>query len=311
LVTGVTGQDGWYLCQLLRKQGFEVFGLVRPGDSAAVPPDVAELAGDLRDEESLARALEFVRPAHVYNLAGLSSVAASWHDPATTSEVNGTGVLRLLHAVREFADRTGISPRVVQASSAEIFGRAPAPQNEQTPIAPISPYGVAKAAAHHAVRVYRQAGVDVRSAILYNHESPRRPATFVTRRITQSAAHIKLGLIDSVALGNLDARRDWGFAGDYMRAMYLIAEHSVADDFVVATGVSRTVAEFVAAAFAQVGIEDWRSKVTTDPALTRPADVSEQRGDATKARRELGWQPSVSFDELVGQMVEEDLRHGD
>ncbi|MCW2539771.1 MAG: GDP-mannose 4,6 dehydratase [Frankiales bacterium] len=307
MVTGVTGQDGWYLCQLLREHGFEVFGLVRPGDSAAVPPEVSELAGDLRDEKSLAAALELVRPDHVYNLAGLSSVAASWHDPATTSEVNGTGVLRLLHAVREFADRTGVSPRVVQASSAEIFGRAPAPQNEQTPIAPISPYGVAKAAAHHAVRVYRQAGVDVRSAILYNHESPRRPPTFVTRRITQSAAHIKLGLIDSIALGNLDARRDWGFAGDYMAAMYLIAEHDVPDDFVVATGVSHTVAEFVAAAFAQVGIEDWQSRVTVDPALTRPADVSEQRGDAGKAHRELGWQPLVSFDELVGQMVEADL----
>jgi GDPmannose 4,6-dehydratase len=304
----VTGQDGWYLSELLAADGCEVFGLVAEADAAPVPPQVQPLTGDLRFGATLEAALDASRPDEVYNLAALSSVGQSWHDPELVSDVNGMGVVRLLAAVRAFSDATGRPVRFVQASSAEIFGDAPAPQTEDTPIAPTSPYGAAKAFAHHAVVVYRRAGLPASNAILYNHESPRRPVQFVTRKITSTVARIAHGSDELLALGDLEARRDWGFAGDYMRALTLIAAHPEPGDFVVASGMSHRVRDFVAAAFAHVGIEDWAAHVRVDPAFLRPAEVREQRGDASRARTALGWQPMLSFGELVAAMVDDDVR---
>jgi GDPmannose 4,6-dehydratase len=307
LITGITGQDGWYLSGLLRAEGGEVTGVVRPGDTAEVPDGVTTVPGDLSDPDSLVRAVEAADPDEVYNLAGLTSVGASWQDPAVTADVNGTGFVRLLDAVRRHSESTGRPIRVVQASSAEIFGHAPAPQDEQTPLAPVSPYGAAKAFAHHVASLYRATGVPVSTAILYNHESPRRPQSFVTRKITHGVAAIARGRQDTLLIGNLEPRRDWGFAGDYARALRLIARHPDPDDFVVASGVSRSVGDFVAAAFREVGIDDWRSHVEIDSRFTRAADPGEQRGDASKARRELSWEPEVSFEEMVAAMVAADL----
>jgi GDPmannose 4,6-dehydratase len=265
------------------------------------------LRGDLEDQQSLIRAVQEAEPDEVYNLAGISSVALSWREPLLTAEVTGLGLLRLLLAVTAFTERTGRSTRLVQASSAEIFGFAEPPQSELTAISPVTPYGAAKAFAHHAVAVYRQAGAQVSSVILYNHESPRRPENFVTRRITSTVARIARGSQERLRLGNLDARRDWGFAGDYAKAMHLVARHPKPDDFVVATGESRSVRDFVAAAFSAAGIADWQKLVEVDPEFVRPADPGEQRGDATKARTVLGWRPQVGFDELVAMMVSADL----
>jgi GDPmannose 4,6-dehydratase len=307
LLTGITGQDGWYLTELLLADGYDVFGVVRPGDPAPVPPGATAIEGDLTDASSLREALKLAGPQEVYNLAGISSVAQSWQQPVLTADINGLGLLRLIEAVRDQSERSGDPIRIVQASSAEIFGHAPAPQTEQTPIAPATPYGAAKALAQHLVAVYRAGGISISSAILYNHESPRRPATFVTRRITQGVARIARGSAEPLRLGNLEARRDWGFAGDYAEALRLIARHLRPDDFVVATGVSHSVADFVQAAFRHVGIDDWRDRIEVDRALTRPADPGEQRGDASKARQVLGWRPSVDFDQMVAAMVDADL----
>ncbi|HEY8828827.1 MAG TPA: GDP-mannose 4,6-dehydratase [Jatrophihabitantaceae bacterium] len=307
LITGVTGQDGWYLSELLREQGHEVFGLVIDGDPAPLPPDVRPLYGDMGDATSIAIALATALPAEIYNLAAISSVAESWHQPERVADINGVGVVRLLHAARSLAERTGQSVRIVQASSAEIFGNSAPPQNEQSVIRPTSPYGAAKAFAHHAVGVYRCAGLAASSAILYNHESPRRPENFVTRKITAAAARISCGSDEKLVLGNLDARRDWGHASDYMRAMTLIVRHDEPADFVIASGASRSVKDFVTAAFAYVGIEDWSRHVSVDPALVRPAEPFEQRGDPTRAQRVLGWQPKVTFEDLVAAMVDADL----
>ena len=307
LITGVTGQDGSYLTELLLQQGYDVFGLIRAGDDASVDDRVTVLTGDLTDADSLRAAVTTADPDEVYNLAGISSVALSWQEPELTADVTGLGLLRVVRAVREHGEQRGRTARIVQASSAEIFGHAEPPQNETTPLAPTSPYGAAKAFAHSLVGVYRSTGLPISTAILYNHESPRRPPTFVTRRITQGVARIAGGSTEPLRLGNLDARRDWGFAGDYVRALQLIATHERPDDFVIATGESRSVGDFVAAAFAHVGIEDWRAHVEIDPAFVRPNDPGEQRGDATKARTELGWQPQTSFAELVAAMVETDL----
>jgi GDPmannose 4,6-dehydratase len=303
LITGVTGQDGWYLSEILTSRGYDVFGLVSPDDREHVPFSVRPLTGDMRDAASLGAALDASEPDEVYNLASISSVGRSWRDPELVADVNGVGVVRLLAAIRERGNRV----RVVQASSAEIFGNAAPPQNERTPIAPVSPYGAAKAFAHHSVAVYRSAGIWASSAILYNHESPRRPASFVTRKITKMVASIAAGGTEHLVLGNLDARRDWGFARDYAEALTLMAQHEQPEDFVVATGVSHTIAEFVAAAFARVGITDWSSWVDIDPALQRDGDATEQRGDATRIRDVLGWRPTVDFGELVGLMVDGDL----
>lgn len=307
LITGVSGQDGWYLSELLREQGHEVFGLVLAGDPARLPPGVTPLHGDMRDAASIAIALDAAGPDEIYNLAGISSVAESWQYPERVADINGVGVVRLLHAVQQFAERSGQSVRIVQAGSAEIFGHSPPPQNEQTPVRPATPYGAAKALAHHAVGVYRSAGLAASSAILYNHESPRRPEHFVTRKITAAVARISAGSDERLILGNLASRRDWGHASDYMRAMTMIARHDEPADFVIATGVSRSVEDFVAAAFAHVGIEDWSRHVSIDPALIRPSEPIEQRGDPTRAREVLGWRPEISFDGLVASMVDADL----
>jgi GDPmannose 4,6-dehydratase len=307
LITGVTGQDGWYLSELLREQGHEVFGLVTNDDLAPVPPEVKALRGNLAHAASLAAALDAARPDEVFNLAAISSVAESWQHPERVADINGVGVVRLLHAAREMAERTGQSVRIVQAGSAEIFGDSRPPQDEQTPIRPTTPYGAAKALAHHAVGVYRSAGLAASSAILYNHESPRRPEHFVTRKITSAVARIARGADEQLVLGNLDIRRDWGHAGDYMRAMAMIAAHDEPADFVIASGTSRSVRDFVVAAFGYVGIEDWSRHVRIDPALVRPAEPLEQRGDSRRAHDVLGWQPEITFEALVAAMVDADL----
>ncbi|MDP9118290.1 MAG: GDP-mannose 4,6-dehydratase [Actinomycetota bacterium] len=307
LVTGVTGQDGWYLSELLLAQGADVFGLVAEADPAPLPMNVTPVAGDMADEASLRDALEATLPDEIYNLAGVSSVAESWRDPVRVGDINGLGVARLLRAARDMAQSRGLEPRVVQASSAEIFAGSPSPHTEQTPIRPTTPYGAAKAYAHHSVGVYRLAGMHASSAILYNHESPRRPPHFVTRKITRGVARIARGSREPLILGNLDARRDWGFAGDYMRALMLMAQQESPADFIIASGVARSVREFVSAAFACVGIEDWSSHVQVDAAFVRPVDAPDQYGDPAQAAHTLGWRPMLSFADLVAEMVEADL----
>lgn len=307
LITGVTGQDGWYLSELLREQGHQVFGLVTAGDAAPVPPDVTPLFGDLGDAASITTALAAALPDEIYNLAAMSSVVESWQHPERVADINGVGVVRLLHAARTLTERGGPPVRIVQAGSAEIFGDAGAPQDEHTVLRPTTPYGAAKAFAHHAVEVYRSAGLAASSAILYNHESPRRPTHFVTRKITSAVARISCGSDEQLLLGNLDVRRDWGHAADYMRAMTMIARHREPADFVIASGVSHSVEDFVAAAFGYVGIEDWSRHVSTDPALVRRAEPYEQRGDPARARRVLGWEPQITFEGLIAAMVDADL----
>lgn len=302
LITGAAGQDGWYLSELLIAEGYEVVGMEHRASTAPPPPGVRPVTGDLLDAESVREVLERERPDEIYNLAGLSSVAQSWAEPERAVEVNGVGVVRLLEAVRRAVPQA----RVVQAGSAEIFGDAPAPQDERTPLDPVTPYGAGKALAHHAVRLYRAAGLRAANAVLYNHESPRRPPQFVTRKITAAVARIARGSGETLELGDLQARRDWGHARDYCAALRLIAR-AEPSDFVIATGVSRPVADFAAAAFTHVGIDDWRSHVRSDAALVRPADPAELRGDPSRARDILGWVPRTSFEELVGEMVDADL----
>jgi GDPmannose 4,6-dehydratase len=302
LITGVTGQDGWYLSELLLAHGYEVFGVVTADDPTAVPPGVTPLHGDLRQPESLIAALDKARPDEVYNLASVSSVALSWQEPELVADVNGVGAVRLLAALRDS------EVRFVQASSAEIFGTAAPPQDESTPVAPTTPYGASKAFAHHAVAAYRQAGLHASSVILFNHESPRRPDTFVTRKITKAVAAIAAGSSEPLRLGSLDVRRDWGYAGDYAEAMTRIARHPEPTDFVIATGTSHTIADFAAAAFACVGIDDWQSHVVVDVELARQGDSHEQRGNAAKARSLLGWKPTVGFADIVRLMVDNDIQ---
>lgn len=313
LITGITGQDGGYLAERLIAEGCVVHGLVHDGDPhiedlrARVPAAVLH-NGDLTDEASLARVVADSAPDEVYNFAGISSVAFSWERPVLTADITALGAARLLEQVWQHQERTGSAVHFVQASSAEIFGDAlVAPQNESTPVQPNSPYGASKAFAHQLVAVYRGRGLHAVSTILYNHESPRRPPTFVTRKITRAAARIAQGLEHELVLGNLDARRDWGWAPDYVDAMVRAARHTSAGDYVVATGEARTVREFVEAAFVRAGVQDWEPLVRSDPAFFRPVDAALQVGDATKARTELGWAPTVDFAELVGRMVDADL----
>lgn len=309
LVTGVTGQDGGYLAERLVAEGCAVHGLVHAGDGQvealrARCPGVVLHEGDLTDEASLERVVRAAAPDEVYNLAGISSVAFSWEHPVLTADVTALGVARLLAVL----GRCCPDVRFVQASSAEIFGDADvAPQDETTPLRPTSPYGVAKVFAHHLVGLQRAQGMHAVSAILYNHESPRRPPTFVTRKITQAVARISRGLEQELVLGNVDARRDWGWAPDYVDAMVRAARADVADDYVVATGEARSVKEFALAAFARVGITDGEDRIRIDPSLVRPGDPALLVGDATKARMQLGWAPTVPFEELVGRMVDADL----
>jgi GDPmannose 4,6-dehydratase len=312
LVTGVTGQDGGYLVEQLTGSGWTVHGVVRPGE--VLPEPLSALGGavvlheaDLLDPTAMRQVLDAASPDAVFNLAGLSSVAESWHQPLLAARINGLAVACLLDLVWRRQEATGSVVRFLQASSAEIFSGADhAPQDEATPLSPRSPYGAAKAYAHHLVQVYRARGLHAVSTILYNHESPRRQPTFVTRKITQAVAAIAEGDRHSLVLGNLAARRDWGWAPEYVNAMVLAIQHSSADDYVIATGRSHSVEDFVASAFARVGIEDWKELVTVDPALHRPADAVELVGDTSRARERLGWSAEVEFRDLVGRMVDHD-----
>jgi GDPmannose 4,6-dehydratase len=318
LVTGATGQDGSYLCERLAAEGVQVHALVRPvaggTDEAGLAhlreavPGLRTHVADLADGDALRAVVDAVEPDEVYNLAGISSVAYSWKAPVETGVVSGIAVAALLEAAWALQERTGRTVRVVQASSAEIFGSAEqVPQDESTPIRPVTPYGAAKAYAHHMVGVYRGRGLHAATVILYNHESPRRPATFVTRKITQGAARIAAGLDSTLTLGSLDVLRDWGWAPDYVEAAVAALRAEAADDFVVATGVAHSVEDFVAAAFDRAGVADWRAHVRTDPAFVRPADAALQLGDATRAREVLGWRPTTDFDGVVAAMVDHDL----
>lgn len=294
LITGVTGQDGYYLSKLLQRNGFEVCGLPRDA---------------LTDVAAITQFLGNVTPDVVFHLAAVSSVAASWHDPTETSRVNALSTTALLDACLATQDRTGTPITVVNASSCEIFaGAADSPQTETTPLQPISPYGVAKAFGHMMCQIYRARGLKVSNAILYNHESPHRGEQFVTRKITKAAAAIASGHQDRLVLGDMTVERDWGWAPDYVEAMYRMSRHDSGDDFVVATGVTHSVQEFVAAAFAAAGIEDWEAHVETDAAFTRPRDRGVAVGDPTKAGTVLGWYPTFGFDEIVKAMVSSDLR---
>jgi GDPmannose 4,6-dehydratase len=312
LITGITGQDGGYLAERLIADGYAVHGLVTSGDRLLADllrrvPSAWLHEGDLVDAASIDAVFDAVDPDEVYNLAGISSVALSWQKPLLTGDITGLGAVRLLAAAARKA-AAGRPVRFVQASSAEIFG-APdtAPQHEGTPVRPVSPYGAAKAYAHFMAQAMRERGLHACTAILYNHESPRRPETFVTRKITATVARIALGLADELVLGDLTPRRDWGYAPDYVDAMVRMARADVASDYIVATGEAHSVADFVTAAFARVGISDWSGLVRHDPALIRPTDPPLLVGDASKARRELGWSPSVGFADLVGLMVDADL----
>jgi GDPmannose 4,6-dehydratase len=314
LITGVTGQDGGYLAEQMFAEGAEVHGLVHYGDTARASvearyPDLQLHAGDLADHAGLARLVNEVAPDELYNFAGISSVAFSWDQPVLTAELSGVAAAVLMRSALDLQEQTGRRIACVQASSSEIFGEAQvSPQTEETPIRPVSPYGAAKAYAHHMARVYRGRGLHVTGCILFNHESPRRPEEFVTRKITAAAARIAHRGSGRIKLGNLEARRDWGWAPDYVDAMVRAARHHTADDFVIASGRTHTVAEFAEVALRRVGIGDaWRDHIEVDEALLRPLDATVMVGDASKAHRELGWSPTVEFAELVGRMVEHDV----
>jgi GDPmannose 4,6-dehydratase len=310
LVTGITGQDGSYLAELLLDKGYEVFGLTRrlsaPNDwrIAHIRDRVTLLPGDLLDQLSIIRVLERVRPTELYNLAAMSFVPASWDQPMLTGEFNSQGVTRILEAVRVVDPKI----RIYQASSSEMFGKVrEVPQREATPFYPRSPYGVSKVFAHYITVNYRESyDLFAVSGILFNHESPRRGLEFVTRKVTDAVARIKFGLDDSIGLGNLDAQRDWGFAGDYVRAMWMMLQQDRAEDFVIATGETHSVKDLVKVAFGHAGL-DWEKHVKIDPRFLRPAEVDLLIGDPSKAKRELGWKPEVDFQTLVKMMVDADL----
>lgn len=307
LITGAAGQDGRYLAELLLSKGYEVHGLIRRGQN---PPQLDSRAGrlvlhagDLMDPTGLAHWTRAVDPDEVYNLAAISDVGVSYSLPEQVAQVNGLGALRILEAIRAGGGRA----RFFQASSADMFGAAPAPQNEDTPFRPESPYGAAKLFAHWMTVNYREAhGLYACSAILMNHESPRRPERFVTRKITRAVAQIRAGLDDELPLGNLEARRDWGYAAEYVEAMWRMLQQEEPADFVIATGESHTVKEFVHRAFARAGL-DWERYVRPDPGLFRPLDAANHVGDITRAKKMLGWEPRTTFEALVDRMVDADL----
>lgn len=310
LITGITGQDGSYLAEFLLEKGYEVHGMVRRASTEGferinhLRRRLILHQADLLDQLSLVRLVDEVRPHEVYNLAAMSFVPTSWHQPLLTGEFTGLGVTRMLEAIRHVDD--GI--RFYQASSSEMFGAVrEEPQNESTRFWPRSPYGVAKVYGHWITVNYRESfGIHACSGILFNHESPRRGKEFVTRKVTDAAARIKLGVQEKLYLGNLDAMRDWGYAGDYVWAIWLMLQQPQPDDYVIATGEKHSVRELVELAFSHVGL-DWQNYVEIDPKLIRPAEVCTLRGDASKARRDLGWEPRVSFAELVAMMVDADL----
>ena len=311
IITGVTGQDGSYLAELLLEKGYEVIGVVRRSSSPNLwriehlLDRVSLRPADLLDQLSLLRLIQDVKPHEIYNLAAMSFVPASWDQPLLTGDYNSMGVTRLLEAIRH----VDTSIKLYQASSSEMYGRVrEVPQTELTPFYPRSPYGVSKVFGHYITVNYRESyDMFAVSGILFNHESPRRGLEFVTRKVTDGVARIKLGLSDHLPLGNLDACRDWGFAGDYVRAMWMMLQQDQADDYVIATGVTHSVRQLVETAFGHVGL-DWQKHVRIDPAFLRPAEVDHLIGDASKAKQVLGWAPSVSFEQLVAMMVDADLK---
>ena len=310
LITGITGQDGSYLAELLLNKGYQVCGMVRRSSTENfqriehLRQKIQLHQGDLLDHTSLAKILEQTQPAEVYNLAAQSFVPTSWQQPVLTAEFTALGVTRLLDAIRQTCPKT----RYYQASSSEMFGKVrETPQSETTPFYPRSPYGVAKVYGHYITVNYRESyDLFACSGILFNHESPRRGLEFVTRKITCGVARIKLGLDHEVRLGNLQAKRDWGFAGDYVRAMWMMLQQDQADDFVIGTGQTHSVEEFVRIAFDHVQL-DWKKHVVVDPQFYRPAEVDLLLANPAKAQRQLGWQPELSFEQLVTRMVDEDL----
>ena len=310
IITGITGQDGSYLAELLLGKGYEVFGVVRRLSAPNVwriehlLGKITLLQADLLDQLSLIKAVDAVRPHEFYNLAAMSFVPASWDQPMLTGEFNSQGVTRCLEAIRQ----VDTSIRFYQASSSEMFGKVrQVPQSEDTPFYPRSPYGVSKVFGHYITVNYRESyGLYACAGILFNHESPRRGLEFVTRKVTDGVARIKLGLTDTLSLGNLNAKRDWGFAGDYVRAMWTMLQQDAPDDYVVAMGVTHSVQDLVELAFGHVGL-DWRAHVRQDPAFLRPAEVDLLIGDASKARRVLQWAPEIDFTGLIAMMVDADI----
>ena len=315
LITGITGQDGLYLAELLVSKGYEVFGLIRGQNNPKhdlvrqTVPEVKLLTGDLTDVSSLVRVLGIAQPDEVYNLGAISFVAYSWENASLTSDVTGKGVLNMLEATRLYAGDDISKVRFYQASSSEMFGKVQqVPQTEETLLWPRSPYGVAKVFGHYMTINYRESyGMHASSGILFNHESPRRGPEFVTRKVSLAVARIKLGMQNEIVLGNLDAKRDWGFAGDYVEAMWLMLQQPEADDYVISTGETHSIEELLQAAFDAAGLDDWRQYVRQDPRFMRPAEVDLLIGNAAKAQEKLGWKPKVSFNELVRMMVENDI----
>ena len=310
VITGITGQDGSYLAELLLEKDYEVFGLIRRSSTvnferiSHLQDKVELISGDLLDQKSLVTALQKAKPHEVYNLGAQSFVPASWEQPMLTGEITGLGVTRMLEAIRTTEEKI----RFYQASTSELFGKAQeTPQSESTPFYPRSPYGVSKLYAHWITINYRESfDMFACAGILFNHESPRRGLEFVTRKITHGVARIKHGIDQELRLGNLDARRDWGFAGDFVHAMWLMLQQDEPDDFVIATGQTRTIREFCQVAFDRAGL-DWEKYVIVDERFLRPAEVNILLGDPAKAREKLGWQPETSFEEMVQQMVDRDL----
>jgi GDPmannose 4,6-dehydratase len=310
LITGITGQDGSYMAELLMEKGYEVHGLIRRSSLEKydriqhIASRIKFVEGDLTDQGSLDAAVQQVQPDEIYNLAAQSFVPVSWNQPVLTADVTGLGALRVMESIRRHAPKA----KFLQASSSEMFGKVrEKPQTENTPFHPRSPYGVAKVFGHHITVNYRESyGIFACSSICFNHESPRRGAEFVTRKVSQHVAKIKLGVADKLKMGNIDAQRDWGFAGDYIQAMWLMLQQPVAEDYVIATGKTHSVERLLEIAFSHVGL-DWKKYVEIDPKLVRPAEVDYLCGDASKAERKLGWKPKVSFEQLIGMMVDADM----
>ncbi|MGA2666540.1 MAG: GDP-mannose 4,6-dehydratase [Patescibacteria group bacterium] len=312
LITGLTGQDGSYLAEFLLSKGYEVYGMVRRTSTqnlervAHILDQIHIVNGDLGDQSSLVSIMTEIQPDEIYNLAAQSFVKGSWSEPLSTGEYTGLGVLRVLEAMRQVCSKA----KFYQASSSEMFGAALPPQNEETRFYPRSPYGVSKVFGHYITVNYRESyGLFACSGILFNHESPRRGLEFVTRKITDGVAKIKLGLAKELRLGTLEAKRDWGFAGDYVEAMWLILQQDKPDDYVVGTGVNHTIKDFVIAAFKAADIDHWQKYVKIDQKFMRPAEVMDLRADPTKAQKKLGWKSKVDFEELVKMMVESDVRN--
>lgn len=315
-ITGITGQDGQHLAEFLHSKGYEVFGMLKGQNNPRALqirdefPYVELVPGDLADLTSLVSALEYVKPDEVYNLGAISFVAISFGQAELTSNITGLGVLRMLEAIRMVGGTQNNPIRFYQASSSEMFGKVrEVPQSELTPFHPRSPYGCAKVFGHDITVNYRESyGIFACSGILFNHEGPRRGLEFVTRKISNTAARIKLGVEKELVMGNLDAKRDWGYAGDYVRAMWLMLQQDQPDDYVVATGETHSIEEFLTLAFQEVGLDDWRNYVRQDPRFFRPAEVDLLIGDPAKAREKLGWVPEVDFPSLVSMMVQNDLK---